>query len=279
MLMTTCGGTEPFLSYLDRWYMAIVSLTALTTNMPPATDRPAMLAGNSSAIIPDYLDDYWGFTIHLAEIFRRIGTAAWQSRQNNGNVYSTEEEEDDSNIININNNNDDDDIEEEASILESAVQQLMYRDASTAPVFYPGVVEGLTPECIQEFVLCNRAYQYSALVQIYRRLRKSPSTCVEVQTYVKEILQCVCEIRPSGGLSPWVMLTTPLFIAGCEAHGEDRERVRELLETLHDTIRVPNVLQALNFLEVYWMNGRQEEGEDWCSFLGEYMIYSMVNSD
>ena len=63
------------------------------------------------------------------------------------------------------------------------------------------------------------------------------------------------------------MLTTPLFIAGCEARENDREQVRELLAMLHDSIRVPNVLQSLKFLEQYWANQLDEE-EDWSHFLG-----------
>jgi hypothetical protein len=91
-----------------------------------------------------------------------------------------------------------------------------------------------------------------------------------VQQSVRRILECTAQIGPSSGLSPWVMLTTPIFIAGCEARGQDRDTVRQLLSSLHDTIRVPNVLQSLKFLEQYWANKLSEE-EDWSQFLG--MIY------
>jgi hypothetical protein len=67
------------------------------------------------------------------------------------------------------------------------------------------------------------------------------------------------------------MLTTPLFIAGCEAQGEDRDRVRKLLSSLHDTIRVPNVLQSLKFLEQYWAH-QLDENESWNRFLGMHLF-------
>lgn len=247
------GGGEGFRWYLDRWYRSIVSLTALTGNGPPiggVTDQAAPQATQPEGSSPDYLDDYWGFTVHLSAIFRGIGAAAWRQHQSRSLQGGSEE-------ANIQN---------EASALESSVHQLMDREAGTVPTFYPGIVEGLSMESIREFILCNEAFQHSALIQIHRRLRKTPTSSSAVQASVKRILECTAEIGPSSGLSPWVMLTTPLFIAGCEARGEDRKKVRELLALLHDTIRVPNVLQSLKFLEQYWTNQMDEE-EDWSHYL------------
>lgn len=245
---------EPFGRYLDRWYRSIVCLTALTGNGPPIGEFADLSAPSAVGQLDssDYLDDYWGFTVHLSDIFRQIGAAAWPCHQNNNNGNTQE----------------DGSIQHQATILESSVQRLIDRDAASQPTFYPGVAEGLSPECIRQFMLCNEAYQHSALIQIHRRLRKTPTASPVVQQSVKKILECTSQITPSPGLSPWVMLTTPLFIAGCEARGEDREVVRRLLSSLHDTIRIPNVLQSLKFLEQYWAN-QSGEGEDWSHFLGE----------
>lgn len=249
------SGANGFRWYLDRWYRSIVSLTALTGNGPPIGNM-ADQTGVSDTFqqedsSPDYLDDYWGFTVHLSAIFRGIGAAAWRRQQlTNGG----EQEED------------------EATTLETSVHQLMARSDSSVPAFYPGVVEGLSPECIGEFILCNEAFQHSALIQIHRRLRKTPTSSPIIQASVRRILECTAQIGPSAGLSPWVMLTTPLFIAGCEARGEERERARELLSVLHDTIRVPNVLQSLKFLEQYWADQLDEE-EDWCHYLGMFSLF------
>ncbi|OJJ83582.1 uncharacterized protein ASPGLDRAFT_67179 [Aspergillus glaucus CBS 516.65] len=247
------GEAEGFRWYLDRWYRSIVSLTALTGNGPPiggVTDQAELPAAQPEGSSPDYLDDYWGFTVHLSAIFRGIGAAAWRRHQSRSLQDGSEE-------VSVQN---------EASALESSVHQLMDREAGTVPTFYPGIVEGLSVESIREFILCNEAFQHSALIQIRRRLRKTPTSSSAVQASVKRILECTAEIGPSSGLSPWVMLTTPLFIAGCEARGDDREKVRGLLALLHDTIRVPNVLQSLKFLEQYWTNQMDEE-EDWSHYL------------
>lgn len=268
VLMGTTAGSggesaEGFRWYLYRWYRSIVSLTALTGNGPPIGGVVADQQAESNAIppedpSPDYLDDYWGFTVHLSAIFRGIGAAAWRRHQNRSLMGGDAIGEDIS-------------VQNDASSLESSVHHLMDRGAGSLPTFYPGVAEALSPACINEFILCNEAFQHSALIQIHRRLRKTPTSSPAVQASVKRILECTEQIGPSSGLSPWVMLTTPLFIAGCEAREVDRERVRELLALLHDSIRVPNVLQSLKFLEQYWANQMDEE-EDWSHFLGRFPL-------
>lgn len=251
-----------FRRYLDRWYRSIVSLTALTGNGPPIGDISDSTSKDAIGQVesPDYLDDYWGFTVDLSTVFRQIGAAAWRN-------YQAEKEQ---GFVagEISSN-----VEDDAESLEESVRQLMDRGASSQPSFYPGVEEGLSAESMRQLMLCNEAFQHSALIQIHRRLRKTPTTSSDVQQSVQRILECATQIGPSPGLSPWVMLTTPLFIAGCEARGEDRERARQLLSSLHDTIRIPNVLQSLMFLEQYWANQISED-EDWSHFLSMFFIMS-----
>ncbi|KAJ6102923.1 hypothetical protein N7486_005350 [Penicillium sp. IBT 16267x] len=250
------ASANGFRRYLDRWYWSIVSLTALTGNGPPIGDSSdfAPFDRTSQKASPDYLDDYWGFTVDLAAVFRQIGAAAWRNLEAEKGAQGFVEGEIDSNA------------EDEATLLEMSVRQLMDRGASSQPSLYPDVAEGLTAESIQQLALCNEAFQHSALIQIHRRLRKTPTTSAYVQQSVQRILECTAQIGPSSGLSPWVMLTTPIFIAGCEARGEDRDTVRRLLTSLHDTVRIPNVLQSLKFLEQYWANQLSED-EDWSHFL------------
>ncbi|KAL3431406.1 fungal-specific transcription factor domain-containing protein [Aspergillus tetrazonus] len=238
-------SSEGFRRYLDRWYRSIVSLTALTGNGPPiggVTCQTVSTPVGPTPETPDYLDDYWGFTVSLSAVFRGIGAAAWQTPPDQPADA------------------------EEVTALESSVLELIDEGERAPPTFYPGVVEGLSPDHIVRFTLCNAAFQHSALIQIERRLRRTPASSPKVQRSVKKIIECTEQIGPSPGLSPWTMLTTPLFIAGCEAQGEDRDRVRQLLTQLYDTIRVPNVLQSLKFLEEYWAH-QLDENESWNRFL------------
>ena len=229
---------DKFQWYLNRWYYGIASLTALTGN------RPSIIAGDQGVTdlvsvqgsqAREYLDDYWGFTVELSAIFCQIGSLAY-----NGCT------------------------EDESAAVEYSIRHLMDQGKDSLPVFYPGVAEDLSPECIHHFKLCNEAFQHSALIQVHRRLRKTPTHSPEVQQSVQRILECATLIGPSAGLSPWVMLTAPLFIAGCEAHDKERDQVRQLLSALYDTIRVPNVLLSLEFLEQYW--AQTKVGEHWNQF-------------
>ena len=72
-------GEGKFRQYLDRWHRSIVSLTALTGNGPPIGEVDG--TGGLGSDTPDYLDDYWGFTVRLAAVFRGIGWVAWRARQ------------------------------------------------------------------------------------------------------------------------------------------------------------------------------------------------------
>lgn len=229
---------DKFRWYLSRWYRGIVSLTALIGNRPPIKDTAGGLtdANPRESQTPDYLDDYWGFTVHLSDIFCRIGALAHEGCTKH-----------------------------EADALESSLCHLIDQGRDSPPVFYPGVAEGLSPGCIHDFILCNEAFQHSALIQIHRRLHKTPTSSSTVQESVRHILDCATRIGPSAGLSPWVMLSAPLFIAGCEAQGCERDIVRRLLSELYYTIRVPNVLLALEFLERFWAQAK--EGEDWGWFV------------
>lgn len=262
-------SSDGFRWYLDRWYRSIVSLTALTGNGPPIGENSerSSLSVVSQLDSPDYLDDYWGFTVHLSAIFRQIGAVAWRQHQTPRGKRLAQDE----GSMEV-----DDDADDDAAVLESSVRDYIDQSAITPPIFYPGVAEGLSVTCIGNFMLCNEAFQHSALIQIHRRLRGTPSTSPVVQQSVKRILGCTMQIGPSSGLSPWVMLTTPLFIAGCDARGQDRETVRGLLSALHDTIRVPNVLQSLKFLEQYWENQVDDE-ENWSHFLGMFCLFSHVS--
>jgi Fungal specific transcription factor domain len=250
-----------FRKYLDRWYRSIVALTALNANGPPIGEAHTHTEFRDGFVPdgPDYLDDYWGFTVHLADIFREIGAMAWQRHQNQNTSG-----------LQILKMEQDPDFEEQAARLEKSVLGLI--DRYTTPhgqlLFYPGVKETLSKDSIREFMLCNEAFQHTALIHIHRRVRKVPASSPEVQHSVKRILACTSEIVPRSGLSPWVMLTTPLFTGGCEALGEDREAFKQLFTLLHDTTRIPNVLQSLKFLEVYWAYETQTENEDWSHFLG-----------
>jgi Fungal specific transcription factor domain/Fungal Zn(2)-Cys(6) binuclear cluster domain len=215
---------------LYRWYAAVDSLASLA-----ACGSTAMIEakGGSQIFSEDaedvpYLDDYNGYSTDLSHIIGEIGAAVAAMRP--GDSSSPEQ----------------------ADLLERAIFTIMERDNNGQPRFYPGVVERLTSQAIQEYSLCNQAYQQTALVYVRRQLRGLPRESSEIQDSVKRIIKCVRSITPSYGLSPAIVLTTPLFTAGCEALGEDRVTIRRLLGQLYELLKIRNIKLALEVLEASW---------------------------
>jgi hypothetical protein len=190
-----------------------------------------------------YLDDYFGFSTDLVETFKEIGAAAWERRSLNSDasrVQSLLTERD---------------LEDEANNLETTVYNMINRDAASPPKFYPGIRDQLDEEGVAEFYRCNEAYQYTALVHIFRNVSQLPITDPKIQFSVKKILYCVRGIQPRGGLSPYIVLTMPLFTAGREALGDDREEVRRAMTRLGDELKLRNFRKSLEYLERHWAVG------------------------
>ena len=235
-----CSGSR----LLCRWYASLESLAALTpsTHVSEAGQNETL-----SEEIPEsvYLDDYNGYSTDLSLILGKIGAAAKLSQ-----TVSTMSKAA---------------LEEEADELERAVHHIMERDNNQTPVFYPGVAERLSKQDILEYSLCNQAYQHTALIHIQRRLRRNPPNTPAIQHSVKRIIECVGGIVPANGLSPAIVLATPLFTAGCEAIGEDSDIIRGLLARLYDMLKIRNIKLALEILEAHWADDKGNG--DWESLL------------
>ncbi|KAJ6086386.1 hypothetical protein N7486_010667 [Penicillium sp. IBT 16267x] len=136
----------------------------------------------------------------------------------------------------------------------------MARDELAKTPFHPRMENHLSPEEKQEYLLCNEAYQHTALINIHRRIRGLPGPR-GIQASVQRILEIASQMKPTSGLSPWLLMATPLFTAGSEATLLDRARTGNLLGKLHDTIRITNYQSLLALLEIYWQ--KSDEGTTW----------------
>ena len=260
---------------LKRWYDSVEALAAITSkglragriSSPSLVSSSTMqcdidmTASEEQAQMPDlageqiFLDDYYGFCTDLVQTFKEIGAAAWERRS----LYlstgpSTSPSALTHPILSSS------DLDNEAESLEQTVKEMLSRDATTPPRFYPGIREKLTPDLVREFYKCNEAYQYTALLYIYRRVQQLDKKDDKVQWCVKNILSCAGEIRPRNGLSPYIVLVPPLFAAGQEAFGDDRETVRVRMREFCDILKLKNVRRSLEVLECGWENGVDLQG-------------------
>ncbi|KFX95283.1 hypothetical protein O988_05863 [Pseudogymnoascus sp. VKM F-3808] len=238
---------------IDSWYESIESLMALTTRRglsPAQTEQ----FGTRALLREDqaenrHLDIYTAYSTDLNNSFKEIRAAAWERQQLNANGGKE---------IVLSNL----DLDEEADWLESSI-----RSAAGNSTFRPNDLQVLSQHEIQQFEACDETYYHTALIHILRRVRGLPRSDQRVQASVKRIIECCLKITPADGLSPWVMLTTPLFTAGCEALGEDRAMVRQLLQSMYDSLRIRNIQRSLWILEMGWSTN--EDNDDWESFFGQ----------
>ncbi|OBT62316.1 hypothetical protein VE03_09068 [Pseudogymnoascus sp. 23342-1-I1] len=237
---------------IGSWYASIESLMALTTRrgLPGVQTEqlgPRALLRETQAETR-YLDIYTAYSTDLNDFFKKIRAAAWARRQ-------------------LNANGDRDtmpskwDLDEEADWLESSIRSMTGNSS-----FRPNDLQVLSQHEAQQFEACDETYYHTALIHILRRVRQLPRSDLRVQASVKRIIECCLKISPADGLSPWVMLTTPLFTAGCEALGEDRAMIRQLLQSMYHSLRIRNIQRSLGILEISW--NKQEDNDDWESLLG-----------
>ncbi|RVX69061.1 hypothetical protein B0A52_06774 [Exophiala mesophila] len=225
-----------------RWYNSMEALTALT-HRGPALETEAQIqrfTKNNRFDDPDdhSLDIYTGYSTDLNNVFKNIGLLSAQrqallkSGRNNFDIEAHI------------------DLDSQADHLESIVQAMICRDGKDGLRLPANLT--LHKDELKQFIACNLAYQHSALLHIYRRLQNKPTDSVDVQSSVHKILEAVTRVLPMQPLSPWALLTTPLFSAGYDALGQDRVLIRRLLCDLYATLRIRNILRAIDILDRHW---------------------------
>jgi Fungal specific transcription factor domain len=230
---------------LAQMYTSIEMIVSLTTKgLPKGQCNQLVQPGNP------YIDEYFGVSTDLLGIIYEIGAAAAERRRMDGDA--------DSGRTLLCHN----DLLREADYLEQTVCNMIFRDQKTPTPFHPRVEKIFSPEEKQEYILCNEAYQQTALINILRRVRKLPITSPRIQVSVQRILEIASQMNHTSGLSPWLLMSTPLFTAGSVSLPVDRQRARNLMVELHEKIRISNYRCSLGLLDLYWKKSDEEGIQD-----------------
>ena len=240
--------------FLKRWYNMTESLVSLTGDSLATGQLARFETHTKNTYDKDeiYLDEYTGFTTDLISIFCEIGAAAWERRKTRSRIlhptilYET-------------------DLDEEALYLEQSIWNRIEHNRTNPPNFRSGLQEKLSKRQRDDFYLCNEVWHHMALIYIHRHISSIPTSSVAIQNSVRKILQCTESITATAGLTPLVVLTTPLFVAGCEALGDDRDRIRAALLNMFELLHIPNVYRSLEVLESFWSHDSRVQ--DWDSFM------------
>ncbi|KAJ5763277.1 hypothetical protein N7533_001958 [Penicillium manginii] len=180
----------------SRWFWSIQALTATTE-----VGKVSELASANSVIQEGdqtyFFDTYTGYSSDLNIVLMEIGLLIHREE---AAVLDTESTESTSAI------------EQKSDLLETSIKYMIRRDTEFGLKF-PGKVLH-DPDMTVQFQACNTAYQYASLIHLYRRVNGLSSFSDEVQGCVRAILDSVSAITPVTTLSPWILLTTPIFTAG-----------------------------------------------------------------
>ncbi|KEF51602.1 uncharacterized protein A1O9_12237 [Exophiala aquamarina CBS 119918] len=184
----------------SRWYSSMEALTALThrgtIHGTEQKGETLYAESGSRASQDDFLDIYTGYSSDLNSVFKDIGILSEKRRRLTASY--------DLQLA--------DDLQSQSSRLEGILREMIRRDNEEGLKIPPNIT--LPRDQLRQFNACNVAYQYSALLHIHRRLQRRDSDSPEVQASVQKILETVHEILPMEALSPWALLTTPIFTAG-----------------------------------------------------------------
>jgi hypothetical protein len=187
---------------LARWYISIEALSALTNDETRDAEQRQAIQPiiDSVATQGSALDIYAGYSADLHLAFKDIGGLMQQ-------YASARYDHCGDDILSDLLRHCDECIE-----IEQRVERMIARDKDDG-LRIPAEISLSTKE-LRMFSACNTAYQYSALLHIRRRLYNMPPGSEQVQQCVRGILDAVCNVLPVTVLSPWILLTTPIFTAG-----------------------------------------------------------------
>ncbi|PLB53356.1 hypothetical protein P170DRAFT_380002 [Aspergillus steynii IBT 23096] len=218
----------------SRWFRSIRALSAVTDigNLSGTASRDLTTQDVDRSY---FFDTYTGYSSDLNIVLMEIGSLLHLKGLSDVRIASVETRNT---------------IEQKAEELKRSILYMIRRDTELGLKFPDQAL--ITPETTFQFQACNTAYQYSGLIYLYRRVQGLPTSSNEVQGCVREILNAVSSILPVTTLSPWILLTTPIYTAGCEAMAQDRNLVKEILQDLYHALHIRNIMRALGLLEKRW---------------------------
>lgn len=186
---------------IARWYISIEALSALTNDETHDEQQQAIQPIIDSVVTEgSMLDIYAGYSADLHLALRDIGCLVQQYAPTRSKYCGDD-------ILTDLLRHCDECIE-----IEHRVETMIHRDKDGG-LGIPAEIS-LSAEEVRMFTACNTAYQYSALLHIRRRLYNMAPESGQVQQCVRGILDAVCNVLPVTVLSPWILLTTPIFTAG-----------------------------------------------------------------
>ncbi|OAQ96975.1 hypothetical protein LLEC1_02220 [Akanthomyces lecanii] len=153
-------------------------------------------------------------------------------------------------------------VTENASELVRIVHLMMARDEVTPAVLSDELAGQCDESQIQAFRMANCVAHHIALIFLHRCGLELDRGADAVKSSVASIVQLADAMPKHSGIHPSIVLTTALFVAGCEAIGRARRDIRSLLQEQYAITRNQSAKRTLQQLEILWGLAQDDSGAD-----------------
>ncbi|KAF4439878.1 cytochrome P450 4ac1 [Fusarium acutatum] len=221
--------------FLDSWFHNAEALASLS---------PAGLLGGQFLVHGQtdsevFLDIYGGVMSDLPTLFKEVGTLLGKKH-----IRTPE-------------------LELETESLVQQIHVRLSRDRAKNMIIAPDMLSSLSANDIQNYALSNAGFLYMALLHLYCSMRSLPPFATEVRFCVAQIIQCAHKMSRESGLSPRVLLVSPLFTAGLYAIGAARDEIRLELAGIGRWMKTPHLFKTLELLERVWLQHPDDSTRIW----------------
>ncbi|KAF5597141.1 benzoate 4-monooxygenase cytochrome P450 [Fusarium pseudocircinatum] len=221
--------------FLDSWFHNAEALASLS----PAGLLGGQLLVRGQSESGVFLDIYGGVMSDLPALFKEVGALL-------GNKHTRTPE-----------------LELETDNLVQQILDRLSRDKAENMIIASDMLSSLSANDIQNYALSNAGFLYMALLHLYCSMRSLPPFTIEVRFCVAQIIQCAHRMYRESGLSPRVLLVSPLFTAGLYAIGSARDEIRHELADIGRWMKTPHLFKTLELLERVWLQHPDDSTRTW----------------
>ncbi|KAF5652008.1 cytochrome P450 monooxygenase 4ac1 [Fusarium sp. NRRL 25303] len=221
--------------FLDSWFHNAEALASLS----PAGLLGGQLLVRGQTDSGAFLDIYGGVMFDLPALFKEVGTLLGKKHMRTP------------------------ELELETDDLIQQILTRLSRDKAENMIIESDMLSFLSANDIQNYALSNAGFLYMALLHLQCGMRSLPPFAMEVRFCVDQIIQCAHRMSRESGLSPRVLLVSPLFTAGLYAIGAARDEIRLELADIGKWMKTPHLFKTSELLERVWVQHPDDSTRTW----------------
>ncbi|KAJ6095564.1 hypothetical protein N7486_006310 [Penicillium sp. IBT 16267x] len=244
----------PLQTFVIKWY-ALLDIFAGVSGLRKSSNPGGRYWSSSDD--DTYIDEWTGYSLDLIPIISRIGRMARIQQKKTRVMAVNDDSEDEEVDTQLREEN-----LEEVRDMENLIYSLYNRTAHPALVNHP---DPATRKRAVEMQCIHRAFLYTALLHLYRRVQDLPkhhTKAVYAVHMVIETIQMIPRESASNILTLW-----PVFTVGCETDDPVQRNIIEQRIAKLESFGMGNVETARQAMHAYWESGATER---WDLFLENY---------